>query len=169
MRLFLSILVVVASLAWVSANCQFPPQCPDYCNFHGNYYGDYTNGTCLCDSGYLTHNPVDNHDQCGYEQKKQLIAFLLQFFVGLTGAADFYVGRIAEGEAKLILIVGSICVLRCATAAVGLSLKDVSGPWLIGVLCMLAIVSCSVWWIADMGMYGMNNYLDGNGVRIQSW
>lgn len=50
-----------------------------------------SNGTCLCDSGYVTFG--SNGLNCNYQQKEKLTAFLLSFFIGSTGADWFYLAR----------------------------------------------------------------------------
>jgi len=51
--------------------------------------GHGPNGTriCRCSSGYLSVKGT-----CNYEQKKQLVAFVLAFFVGVFGADCIYLG-----------------------------------------------------------------------------
>lgn len=56
-----------------------------YCNYNGFCRND---GTCQCFSGYYTQFP---DKPCSYSQKKQLTAFLLQFFLGVFGAGHFYI------------------------------------------------------------------------------
>jgi hypothetical protein len=66
-------------------------------------------GTCLCNSGFIT---APNFGFCAYQQKTELEAFLLSFFVGIFGADWFYLfvqgapgsngGYIVAGIFKLI-------------------------------------------------------------------
>ena len=59
----------------LTASCQTDTDC--------NHGKCLSNQTCLCDKGYVTFNSTSQN--CNYEQKKKLTAFLLSFLVGLTG------------------------------------------------------------------------------------
>ena len=78
------------------------------CNNHGNC-NIYRN-KCICYDSYTTFNNKDV--QCNYKKKSQLIALLLSIFVGLTGAAWFYLGYIVYGLLQL-LGVFVMCILAC--------------------------------------------------------
>ena len=40
---------------------------------------------------------------------------------------------------------------------------------LAGILIVLSIIAMTVWWIVDCFMFGFNEYLDGNGIRLKPW
>lgn len=63
---------------------------------------------CVCNSGFISVDGV-----CNYEQKSKLVAFLLSFLIGGTGADWFYLyrdggsgGYIAAGVFKLLTLGG---------------------------------------------------------------
>ena len=59
----------------LTASCQTDEDC--------NHGKCLSNQTCLCDKGFVTFNSTSQN--CNYEQKKKLTAFLLSFLLGLTG------------------------------------------------------------------------------------
>ena len=59
----------------LSASCQTDEDC--------NRGICLSNRTCLCDKGYVSFNSTSQN--CNYEQKKKLTAFLLSLLFGLTG------------------------------------------------------------------------------------
>lgn len=157
---------IIFHLTLVYSDCQFPPTCQDYCNFNGIYFN--STGDCLCDKGYVTRNPINYHQQCNYQQKEQLIAFLLQFFVGYTGAADFYTENTGIAVAKLVLllwIIGGSCFMSCCLGFI----KKVIIVYILTILIYLSHAVIAVWWLADTIRYGINEVPDGNGVKLKSW
>jgi hypothetical protein len=57
---------------------------------------------CKCNKGYITF-PSDHYPYCNYKQKSQLIAFLLEFFLGLEGGAgEFYIENKSFGITQFI-------------------------------------------------------------------
>src|SRR5438477_10846083 len=59
---------------------------------------------CVCDDGYATHLPTTNVG-CNYKRKKQLAAFLLQFFLGEFGAGHWYSGNMDLAGGQLAVTV----------------------------------------------------------------
>lgn len=121
---------------------------------------------CLCNKGFTS---TGSDTKCCYKQKKQIDAFLLELFISF-GAGHFYIGRVDLGGAKVAVFLFLIMI--------NLFMK-IGGNYLIknsklfkilryafiitGVLCYL------VWQIVDFYYYGMNMYLDGNGVGLVEW
>ncbi len=89
---------------------------------------------CRCDDGYINAAAI-----CDYEQKSELIAFLLSFFIGTLGADFFY------------LAYGNGCYI-CA-----------------GVAKLLTLGCCGIWWIVDVVRILCDVFPDGNGQALQPW
>eukprot|EP00455_Lapot_gusevi_P034748 TRINITY_DN3843_c0_g1_i11.p1 TRINITY_DN3843_c0_g1~~TRINITY_DN3843_c0_g1_i11.p1 ORF type:complete len:207 (-),score=62.73 TRINITY_DN3843_c0_g1_i11:209-829(-) len=133
---------------------------------------------CICLDNYITFNSNDG-TQCNYEQKKQLTAFLLQFFLGAVGAGDWYVGRwgIAGGKLALALVACcGQCVIRVmaaklaknADAAVAAQMDPASmGASGLCICCLL--LGQFGWWLADTILYGQNKINDLNDAPLKSW
>jgi hypothetical protein len=142
-------------------NCPFPNVCTDAT-------------VCRCAEGYANFHTetMDPNVYCTYLQKKQLVAFLLEFFVTL-GIGHFYAGRILFGVLKLLVYLGPIIIgiLMCCC---GLALKpneNSSGCLgLMTLICSCAFCCAALaWQLADLIMFGLNNYKDGNGVPLLHW
>lgn len=58
-------------------------------------------GLCSCNPAFAT---VDPTQQCAYERKSGLVAFLLQFFLGGLGVAEFYLGNISYAMGQCIIL-----------------------------------------------------------------
>lgn len=131
------------------------------------------NTVCKCLSGYANYVPEgeSSYDYyCTYKQKKQIIAFLMEFFVSL-GTGHFYSGRILFGVFKLLIMLGPLIlsVLMCCTAM----LKDRDSSTCMGLFVMIG--SCTfvcgglIWQLVDVILFGINSYKDGNGVPLEHW
>ena len=76
-------------------------------------HGLCEDNVCVCDDQYVNRYPHElegeNYNElvCSYKQKRTLVAFLLQLFLGLLGTAQFYLGNIGLGCGQLILFVAS--------------------------------------------------------------
>lgn len=129
------------------------------------------NTTCKCLNGYANFEVKGQETYgyyCTYVQKKQLVAFLLEFFVS-SGVGHFYAGRTLFGVMKLLVCIAPILISILMCCAV-LS-KDNSNCWGL----FVSITSCGfvcaalVWQLVDIIMFGLNKYKDGNGVPLQHW
>lgn len=136
--------------------CTLDSECGDYGRCHNN--------KCKCDSGYYTQN---SNNPCGYKQKKQLTAFLLQFFIGYLGAGHFYVGEIGLGVGEILLCIVPaifICCIFCAASG--------EKPCIViflGIVMILAEIGTLAWWIYNTVQFGENKFNDSNGVPLQEW
>lgn len=157
MKVALCVCTFVLLIVVVSADCQFPPTCPDYCSFNGIYFN--STGECRCDRGYT--NP-----QCNYEQKSQLTAFLTQLFVGYLGVADFIVGRIGIGVGKLILSMFGSCGIAILICVLSVCFDKRFAAKLGSLIAILVALGVFVWWLTDTILFGMNKIPDGNGVVL---
>jgi hypothetical protein len=130
------------------------------------------NNTCTCLSGYISYN----NSICNYQQKQQLVAFLLSFLVGTCGADWFYLsqgngGYIAAGVIKLMSgLVGIFA--PCCMCCFGLMRSDkakVGGFLVIIVGVSLAAALQSIWWLADWIRVIVGTFKDGNDQNLASW
>lgn len=123
---------------------------------------------CLCAPGSATV-PITNDYQCCYVQKKQVTAFLLEFFVSF-GAGHWYAMRHDYAGPKLsvyfTLIFANIFMfvfIKCLG-------KD-KGIWhlLRWIIFIASVVCYFTWQIVDLVYYARNRIQDGNGVDLQEW
>ncbi len=96
-----------------------------------------TIGTCICYRGWTLAR--DGSNQCTYQQKSKLAAFLLSFFAGGLGADWFY------------LSVGN------------------SGYIAAGVFKLLTLGGLGIWWLVDWIRILTNGFPDGQGVGLLEW
>lgn len=96
-----------------------------------------TIATCICNRGWTLAR--DGTNQCNYQQKSKLAAFLLSFFVGGFGADWFY------------LSVGN------------------GGYIAAGVFKLLTLGGIGIWWLVDWIRILTNAFLDGQGVGLLEW
>lgn len=147
-----------------SNNCPVPNAC-------------YDASTCRCADGYANYfepgdNTANTGPYCTYIRKKQLTAFLLQFFI-FCGAGQFYVGNIQFAVPQLIISLAP-CVISCIQLCAGIRFKSDgdSRPCchlvVVIINCIFACAFCG-WWLADAIIFGMNKYTDGNGVPLEPW
>ena len=117
---------------------------------------------------------------------KRLTAFLLSFFLGGVGAGRFCVGSDALAGAKLALFVVCICcpcvLVLCGMGGVlsgmvggdsrssGLGIDSVGVVGCMSCVCLCCVsMAVSLWWLADVIMFGINEIPDGNGVLLAPW
>jgi uncharacterized membrane protein AbrB (regulator of aidB expression) len=121
----------------------------------------------------LTDNPsvINAGPYCTYERKKQLTAFLLQFFI-FSGAGQFYVGNLQYAIPQLI-ITFIPCFLSCLLCCCLRKDSSEGTRTCMGTfVCIItSLFSCTffAWWLADVIIFGMNKYLDGNGIPLKDW
>jgi TM2 domain-containing membrane protein YozV len=146
-------------IACTSTNCPLP-------------YGtcQENNSSCRCMPEYANFTPegVKDANYCNYPRKKQLVAFLLEFFFTF-GIGHFYAGRVGFGVAKLIVLLLPVIgyILMCASVVA----KD-TGNCLGLVAVIITYGFCcagSIWQLVDIILFGINNYKDGYGVPLLHW
>ena len=143
---------------------------------------------CLCDDGWTTH-PVPNSTSiddgtaiyCNYEQKEQLIAFLLSLFLGYFAVGRFYCALWLTGGLKLALTVGMPCLICCVMCIFGVSAvvrgnsrnsSEICGAATTGFIVFIIIVILLAifgWILADVILFTLNKIDEGNGVTLASW
>ena len=121
---------------------------------------------CHCTKGYANYQESRTSSQftlpCTYVQKKQLIAFALEFFFPL-GVGHFYAKRITNGVLKLFFIILTPCLLLCV------NISGKNGGVGTAALSTFYSVCTFAWFITDLILFGMNNYNDGNDVPLMEW
>ena len=125
---------------------------------------------CICDFGFTTF-PLDSIPQCNYKQKKQLVAFLLELFIGF-GGGHFYTERYVEASLKLVsFLFGIYIICLFPLSAKCVSDKCDSDVLVIFVSCFyyLCAIGLATWFIYDLVMFGSNTYKDGNGIDLLPW
>lgn len=124
------------------------------------------NEVCLCPPNFVT---ISGGNHCCYEQKRQMKAFLLEFFVSF-GAGHFYTGRTDMGIAKVMMfcfLFGLNVFMHSLVTCYKKSWKHLK---LLQRICLyLSILCCLIWQIVDLSNYGRNEYRDSNGINLVSW
>ncbi len=127
---------------------------------------DYTK--CTCYKGYTTSK---EGKICGYEQKRQLTAFLLELFVGF-GAGHFYRGAYLFASLKLVAFIFGIYII-CLFPLTAKCVSDCCDcdclVILVSIFFYLCACGLAFWFIFDLVQFGKNNYKDKNGYELFSW
>jgi hypothetical protein len=131
---------------------------------------------CSCKDGYITI-PRQNYTYCNLEQKKQVIAFFLEFCMGF-GAGHFYRGAYTMGALKLVAFIFGI-VFICSFPITAKYVSDCDCEFIaiiLSIIYYLYLCALSVWYIWDLVYFGNNyykeyTYLEGNEIEInlKSW
>lgn len=116
---------------------------------------------CTCKEGYISD--VRNnftYAYCSFEQKKQLTAFLLEFFLGF-GAGHFYRKAYLMAGLKLGAFVFSIYVLLSfyCMAIDSTNCSDCS-VFLVTVIYGAYSLGIGFWYVFDLVYFAKNNYQD---------
>ena len=126
---------------------------------------------CVCTKEYAIPGDPKYESKCEYKRKRQLVAFLLELFVGF-GAGHFYVGNYLIASLKLVAFLFGIYII-CLFPLTAKCCGDCCDSDCIVVLISLFFFLCSVglafWFIWDLVYYGKNKYTDGKGVKLLSW
>jgi hypothetical protein len=116
------------------------------------------NGTCVCQKGWITWG---NSEECGYEQKSILIAFLLSLFAGSFGLDWFYLAcndavYIVVGIIKLMLS-GGCGGTRTSSSPIKNEKAKTGLTSLVG-----------LWWLIDWIRILAHVFPDGNGAPLST-
>lgn len=132
--------------------------------------GKCVTGLCQCFPGYATY-PPNSKEVCNYEKFNQKTAFLYELFFGF-GAGNFYSGRNTHAALKLVsFIFGIYIICLFPITAKFISQKLDSECVVITVSCFYYFCSLGLafWFVYDLVQFGMNNYMDGNGMPLEPW
>lgn len=131
---------------------------------------------CSCKEGYITY-PKNNSKYCNIEQKKQTIAFVLEFCVGF-GAGHFYRSAYTMGALKLTAFVFGI-VFICSFPITAKCISDCDCECiavLLSIIYYLYLCGLAVWYIWDLVYFGNNYYKDysylnvvGEEIGLKPW
>jgi len=131
---------------------------------------------CSCQDGYITF-PRNNEYYCNLKQKKQSIAFALEFCVGF-GAGHFYRHDYTMGSLKLVAFVLGI-VFICLFPITAKCISDCNCDCcavLISIIYYLYICGLAFWYIWDLVYFGKNKYKDlshkgkvGKSIPFKHW
>jgi hypothetical protein len=131
--------------------------------------GQCVQGYCQCNEGYTTF-PLESRDVCNYEKSTQKRAFLYELFFIVGG--NFYAARNTHAALKLVAFIFGIYII----CLMPISLKFISQK--LESECVVISVACfyyfcalglAFWFVYDLVQFGMNNYVDGNGVQLEPW
>jgi TM2 domain-containing membrane protein YozV len=122
--LFFSLLIK-SFLSEVIKNCELNSYCGNSkqkCSAYGNcniqIFNIQTKIECECNKGYssydIEHNLTNSEIFCCYAKKSQLIAFLLELFLGF-GIGHFYLGNITYATIKLFIEIFLYVAIGCVT------------------------------------------------------
>jgi len=95
----------------------------------------------------------------------------LEFFFPI-GVGHLYAGRIFVGVLKMCLVILLPCVIVCIVAGCVAGGGDSSA--LMAGVCgycttVIVFIGVSIWTLVDLICFGINYYLDGNGVPLRGW
>jgi TM2 domain-containing membrane protein YozV len=138
------------------------------CSNHGICNQNKTD--CICEAGYTTF-PLEQIPLCNYVQKKQLVAFLCELFLGF-GAGHFYTERYTHAGLKLAAFLFGIYVI-CLFPLSAKYINDrcENDMLVIAISCFYycCALGLAFWFIYDLVQFGSNNYLDGNKIPLLPW
>ena len=131
---------------------------------------------CSCKDGYITY-PNTTIKYCNLEQKKQVIAFFLEFCMGF-GAGHFYRGAYTMGALKLVAFIFGI-VFICSFPITAKYISDCDCECIaiiLSILYYLYLCALAVWYIWDLVYFGNNYYKDfayldelGIEINLKPW
>jgi hypothetical protein len=125
------------------------------------------NTTCDCFPDFSTY-PIDNENKCNYMRKKQYVAFLLELCL-TYGAGHLYTENYQLAVPKLFFWIVSYCLFIVLRMIIK-SNEDSTAASLIVALTSYLFCACMICWqIADLALFGMNIYTDGNGEKLIPW
>ena len=133
---------------------------------------------CSCIKGYITYvNDTKNVKYCNFRQKKQLIAFILEFCVGF-GAGHFYRHHFLMASLKLVaFILGIAFIFTFPITAKKIAECDCECLAIIlSIFYYIYLCGLAFWYIWDLVHFGKNKYLDytyksqiGEGITFEPW
>jgi len=136
--------------------------------------GKCNKGTCECIRGFaniVTENKAQAVEgkYCSYTQKRQLTAFLLEFFLSF-GIGHLYTERWIIGVFKLFLIsltCGFFSVLKFLNK--GVHIEDQSkASFTILTFASFMLCTFAVWQLVDIVLFGINYFPDGKGIPLKA-
>jgi hypothetical protein len=132
-----------------------------------SHHGQCIEGACECDPPYAK-------EDCSYRRKDQKDALIWSVSLGFFGADRLYLDYSRLWVGKLILgfvgvVIGAILlIVGCCGVLIKTKgcLRDVI--MCSGVLIVLTLVACLVWYIVDIVLIATNRLHDGHGYKMNS-
>jgi len=131
---------------------------------------------CSCLDGFITY-PRNNTEYCNLQQKKQVIAFILEFCVGF-GAGHFYRHDYTMAYVKLAAFLCGlifICSFPITAKAVSKCNCECIAVFL-SMFYYLYLCTLAVWYIIDLVKFSKNRYKDltyideiGQEINLKPW
>ena len=115
-----------------------------------------------------THNPSQKNTYCNYQQKEQLIAFLLSMFLGGFAGGRWYIDDYPLAAIKTSLIFIGCCIGCICAAILGKTTKPERSAVGCFPVCLASTVVI-IWCIVDIILFALNQIPDGNGVELAPW
>jgi len=134
-----------------------------------------TTSSCECEKGFanilVNSKPqLENGSYCSYQQKMQVTAFLLEFFIPF-GVGHLYAERWVEGSIKLVLITLT-CVFLLVLKIINKGVFIENQTTLSFVMLTFTTIMCcayGLWQLLDLCLFGLNKFLDGKQMPLASW
>ena len=131
---------------------------------------------CKCNPGYLNQIYEDvqvpnfQGNYCSYEQKKQIISFILEGLLSF-GLGHIYAERFFIGYAKFTLCFAILCLYLLQyfisrASSISEPGYTKSSPCLL-ILSVFLCMILGMWQLVDILVIGLNKYLDGNSMPMQ--
>ena len=124
---------------------------------------------CNCTKCY-TYNREQNI-YCGYAQKRQSTAFLLEIILGF-GAGYFYIGNTRKGIIKccfFIFAMSSICLFPIIVKYFVNTCNSDCWVSCLSFLFYFFCFSIVMWYLIDLSNFRNNNYYDSSGYPLCNW
>ena len=124
---------------------------------------------CVCKKEYATKE--GDAIYCEYKRKRQLVAFLLELFVGF-GAGHFYRGNNLMGALKLCAFLFGIyiiCLFPLTLKCFDSCCENDCCVVVVSIFFFLCSAGLAFWFVFDLTKWGKNKYLDKNGIELLHW
>lgn len=124
---------------------------------------------CVCPYGFTTNPNSSEGQECCYEQKKQMLAFFLEFML-FFGAGHFYIGRNVIGISKLVTLI-LLIIINLAIMPQLIYKRKIKRTCQIfqGIFCVLFALVFLVWQLVDIYFFAKNAYTDENNIELLQW
>lgn len=189
----------INSTSWTTKNAKYEPRALELLsqNSQNKTTNNYSyailnkcdNSTCNPDVGYCLSNnmcackeefanfPMNKtetfypNSACNYEKRKQVIAFLLEFFVPF-GTSYFYLGRKEVGLLKvsvLFFIPLVLLIIFCHCCKSTSPINNKANSILFNTFSLIYLVGLIVWLFWDLINISLGKYTDVNGVSLSAY
>jgi len=164
-------------------NCLLPSICLDesFCKCgeeYANFNEDKNNYKNLDNNNNYESNISNNENYmkepqiyCNYKRKKQIISFMLEFFL-FFGMGHVYSGNYIIGISKFVFFVLLILFKvknNKSNKEMEIEEDDNQNNKKINWLHLLILLLAVIWYLVDIIFLALSKYIDGNGVPMLSW